>query len=73
MATNDPDSNPDADVDVGAPTVRHDGEQLTAEFTTTDTGTSVCTIYPATVGNDEQTAAWIRAEEDSFFSASDCC
>jgi hypothetical protein len=71
MATKDPDSN--ADGDGGAPTVRDDGEQLTAELATTDAGTRVCTIYPAHVGDDERTAAWIRADEDSFVNASDRC
>ena len=64
MATNDPNS------DTGAPTVRHDGYDLTAQFATTESGTTVCTIYPAHVEDDDRTASWVSAEEGSFVTAS---
>lgn len=51
--------------------VRHDSYELAAQLTTTERGTTVCTIYPKHGEADAQMTTWISAKEGSFVNVSD--
>lgn len=65
MATSDPPAD--------APSVREDVHELIARLSTREDGTTICTLYPADVAADEQTASWIRAMDGSFVDVEDHC
>lgn len=58
-----------SDSPTDAPSVRDGVYELTARLSTTEEGTTVCTIYPVETDPGTQTTRWLSAEDDSFVDA----